>query len=307
MKPYRTYQPGRPRVTPAHTHRLRLGLIFLLIIAASIIGGFRLFGNHKISSLPVLSTVLHRTPPKTIVPLVLTSAQQSTMAVSINATIKAYPNMDIGVAVQDINDRRTYTYGLEQPFIAASVGKLITATMYLHGAETGKYSLNKKLSFGTAAYELQRMILVSDNRAWDDLARVLTHRGMLKYMQDMGIADYDADDNTLEPRDIAVLLGRLYRGELLNKANTQLLLSYMKKANYATYVPASVPDGINVYHKAGWLDDRVNDAAIIDDGKHPYVLVIFTKMDSGGNYNAAAGHKIFSAITNATLTAFTRP
>lgn len=137
--------------------------------------------------------------------------------------------MDIGVAVQDINDRRTYTYGLEQPFIAASVGKLITATMYLHGAETGKYSLNKKLSFGTAAYELQRMILVSDNRAWDDLARVLTHRGMLKYMQDMGIADYDADDNTLEPRDIAVLLGRLYRGELLNKANTQLLLSYMKK------------------------------------------------------------------------------
>jgi hypothetical protein len=66
---------------------------------------------------------------------------------------------------------------------------------------------------------------------------------------------------------------------------------------------ASIPAGVKVYHKAGWLDDRVHDAAIIDNGKHPYVLVIFTK-DISGDYNAAIGHKIYADITKTTTQLF---
>lgn len=307
MSRYKTYQPGRRSLTPAHKGRLRFGLIVFLIIAAVTLGLIQIFGSQKIDSLPVLSEVIpSRSSSQAIAPLVLTDAQQAAMAAQINSAIKAYPDMDIGVAVQDLNNRRTYTYGLTEPFIAASVGKLITATMYLHGAETGQYSMNRQLSLGTAANEIQQMIVFSNNQAWDDLARILTHKGMTGYMDNLGVRDYDPNQNTLAPSDISLLLGKLYRGELLNKYDTSLLLSYMKQADYATYIPASVPSGINVYHKAGWLTERVNDAAIIDNGKHPYVLVIFSKMDSDGTYNATEGHQMYAAITQATLTAFTK-
>lgn len=307
MDRYKTYHPAKRRQAPAPKRRLRFALAVLLVIAVAAFGFLRVLGNRKISSLSIISEVIsHQVPPKTITPLVLSVTQQTTMADKINTAIRACPDMDIGVAVQDLNDRKTYTYGLTEPFIAASVGKLVTATMYLHGTETDQYSLSKKLSFGTAAYELQQMIVVSDNQAWDDLARVLTHKGMSSYMRQMGVADYDPADNTLAPGDIALLLGKLYHGELLNQTDTKLLLSYMKKADYTAYIPASVPAGTTVYHKAGWLAERVNDAAIIDNGKHPYALVIFTKMESGGTYDAAEGHQLYAAITDATLQAFTQ-
>ncbi|HET7528850.1 MAG TPA: serine hydrolase, partial [Candidatus Saccharimonadales bacterium] len=271
MDRYKTYRPQKRAGTPLPKRRLRFALAVLLIIAASFLGFIRVLGNNKIDSLPVISEVARAIdPPQEIAPLVLTADQQSAMESQINAAIKARPDMKVGVAVQDLNNRRTYIYGQTQPFIAASVTKIITAAMYLHGAETGRYSLNKKLSFGTAGYELQQMIVVSDNKAWDDLARVLTHKGMTGYMQEMGVTDYDPQQNTLSAGDVALLLGKLYKGELLNRSDTDLLLSYMKESDYSTYIPASVPTGINVYHKAGWLTERVNDAAIIDNGKHPY-------------------------------------
>jgi hypothetical protein len=52
----------------------------------------------------------------------------------------------------------------------------------------------------------------------------------------------------------------------------------------------------------GRLDDRVRDAAIIDGGKHPYVLVFFTK-DMSGDYDADVGHRVFADITKATTKA----
>ncbi|HEX5447765.1 MAG TPA: serine hydrolase [Candidatus Saccharimonadales bacterium] len=306
MNEYRAYRPNRPQVKPARGHgRLKL-ILALVVVAAITVGCFRVLGDHKISNISALSKIVSHNQPKTITPLVLDRTRETIMASKIKDAIKAYPDMGIGVAIEDLNDRKIYTYGLTEPFIAASVGKLITATMYLQGSESGKYSLSRHLSYGTAGYELQRMIIISDNTAWDDLARVLTHRGMEAYMQALGVTDYDPSDNTLAPADIALLLGKLYKGELLNSADTQLLLSYMQQADYSTYIPASVPPRINVYHKAGWLGDRVHDAAIIDNGRHPYVLVIFSKMNSGGTYNTTEGHQLYATITTATLNAFTQ-
>ncbi|HET9721830.1 MAG TPA: serine hydrolase [Candidatus Saccharimonadales bacterium] len=234
---------------------------------------------------------------------VLSVDQQSQLASEVNSIIAAHPDMDIGVSIQDLNSGKTYHYGLSDPFVAASVAKVLSATMFLHEVEAGNYSLDENLSFGTAGYELKQMIEQSDNTAWDDINTLLTHPALEAYADKIGLSNYDPDQNTLTVDDISLLLGKIYNGSLLNSAHTKLLLSYLQQADYRSYIPASIPAGVKVYHKAGWLVDRVHDAAIIDNGKHPYVLVIFTKDDSG-TYDDTEGHQIFAAITGATTKLF---
>jgi len=300
MQSFNRYQPLRP-ARPVKKRRLRSRLAVLALVVLLIMAGLHLFGDNKLSG---LTSDSEKVSASSITPLVLTAAQKTQMSSQINSVIQAHPDMDIGVAIQDLNDRQVYNYGLSQPFIAASVGKLITASLFLHEVEQGKQSLNQQLSYGSASYELQQMIEQSDNTAWNDLNTLLTHATLQSYATQIGLSNYDPDQNTLTANDIAVLLGKLYKGELLNADDTSLLMSYMHDANYDSYIPASIPAGVKVYHKAGWLSDRVHDSAIIDNGKHPYVLVIFTKEDDGSDYNATEGHQIFAAITTATVQAF---
>jgi beta-lactamase class A len=265
------------------------------------------FGYHFIKSvgLPYASQKIGSSVKAAVSPpkLVLSPAQASQMASQINSVIQNYSDMDIGVAVQDLNNGKTYHYGVSNPFVAASVSKVLTASLFLHEVETGQQTLDEPLGDGNAQYELQQMIEQSDNGAWQDLNGLLTHDALQSYAARIGLSNYDPDQNTLTVDDISLLLGKIYKGQLLNASHTQQLLNYMQDANFDSYIPASVPAGVKVYHKAGWLDDRVHDAAIIDNGKHPYVLVIFTKDDSG-DYDSDEGHQIFSAITTASTKAF---
>ena len=299
MQTYQSYKPVQPHSRP-QKKRVGRRLGSLLLVVAVVMVGLHAFGDSKLFG---LSTDRSKVSASAIGPTVLSPSQESAMAAKINAAIRTYPDMDIGVAIEDLNDGKAYHYGLSNPFIAASTAKLITATMYLQGVESGKYSLSNMLSYGSAQYELRQMIVQSDNTAWQDFNTILTHDGLENYATDIGLTNYDPDQNTLTVDDIALLLGKLYKGELLSRTFTDMMLSYMHNANEANYIVASVPAGVKVYHKAGWLDDRVLDAAIIDNGKHPYVLTIFTK-DINGSYDATEGHQIFSSITGATVNAF---
>ena len=53
---------------------------------------------------------------------------------------------------------------------------------------------------------------------------------------------------------------------------------------------------ITVFHKAGWLDDRAHDTAIIELTERTYNLVIFTKTKYG-DYDFDRGQQLFSNIT----------
>ena len=81
-----------------------------------------------------------------------------------------------------------------------------------------------------------------------------------------------------------MLLEKLYDGQLLNKDDTALILSYMQQTNDDSLIPAALPQGAVVYHKYGELIDTddnddgnwVNDAAIISYKGHSFILTIYT-------------------------------
>jgi beta-lactamase class A len=210
-------------------------------------------------------------------PLIQSQKLQS----QLGALIAKHSDMRISISYKDIKSHRSFQYGAKGVYTAASVGKLITASLLLSQVDAGQRSLSDPVGGSTARQQLKAMIEVSDNTAWLNLNILLGYDKLEAYAKKVGITDYDSKENLLSAEDIAMLLQKLYSNQLLSKTSTDLLLGHMKVANYRQYIVAAVPDKSTVYHKVGFLEDRLHDAAIINNGKYPYVLVIFTEAKSG--------------------------
>jgi beta-lactamase class A len=229
---------------------------------------------------------------------------ETRLAADINAILARSQGYDIGVSVTDLKTGASYTYGVDKQFIAASVGKLLSATVYLHETEDGKRTLDDDLAGITARAQIQKMVAVSDNSAWVALNSVLGHDALADYAYSHGLNSYDPTQNKIKPSEVAKLLSDIYQGKLLNKDNTKFLLANMQQDQeelqfIRKYVDPSVP----VYHKAGWLEDRAHDTAIVELAERPFTLVIFSK-SRHGVYDFDKGQKLFSEITTATLERF---
>jgi beta-lactamase class A len=199
----------------------------------------------------------------------------ASFAAQVNAVIAANPSTNISIStVTPISGLQHY--GTSSVFLAASTGKLITATDFLHHVEIGKASLTQTIGGSSAEHLLEILIVNSDDTAWDELNEFLTYPDLEKYAATMGITDYQAYPNKLTSNDIAIVLNHLYNTNLLNSADRSLLLGYMQRANYRQYVVPAVPTDDVIYHKIGLYLDNVHDATIITHGNQWLILVIFT-------------------------------
>lgn len=279
---------------PTFRHKSKKkGLLPLFLLAVAAILVTRVIAPHD--------TKVHGASLTAEKPSAINQAQ---LADSINQTITA-SNLEVGVSITDLTNNQHYDYGLgNTEYIAASTTKLLSAALFLHDVEQGHASLSQPLGGSTAQAEMRRMIVISDDTAWEDFNSLLGHPALLQYAHSIGMDSYAPDNNLITSDDLALLLSKLYQGKLLNTQHTDLLLAYMSHADYAQYIGGVIPAGTKFYHKIGYLDDRVMDAAIIDNGHHPYVLVIFTKDDIDNDYDQTGGLQVFHAITTATLTAF---
>lgn len=266
---------------------LVLGLCFLVmaVMAVSIPSG----GDPKNSEKAVAATPEAKKEYKPV------DAQQ--LSVAINDIIAKNPQMDIGVSVTDLATGTSYTYGVDNQFIAASVGKLLSATLYLHQTEQGLRYLDEDLGGQTARSQIQKMVAMSDNSAWQSVNGSLGHPALQAYAGELGLTSYDPKENKIKPSEVAKLISNLYQGKLLNSENTKFLLANMQQdQEEMQFIRKYVDPSVTVYHKAGWLEDRAHDTAVIENGERPFTLVVFTKARSGV-YNFEKGQTLFSKIT----------
>lgn len=300
--PNRTHAATQRQLAPKR--RSKLPALFIMVgvlVAAGLIFGMP--GRQGGSVQGVNTDEVQAATPK---PEVVQKLDFTAMNTSINAEILKYPYMDIGVAVIDVKTGDTETYGVQNPFVAASTAKLLTAISYLHEVEQGKVTLTQQVGAHSAQDALKAMMIDSDNTAWNDFNNgVMSHIELAQYANSIGITNYNPDTNTITPVSVAMLLSDLYQHKLINKEHTDLVLSYMAQAKEVEFITNTVPANVKVYHKPGYLADRVHDAAIIDNGKRPYVLVIFSKSRSAG-YNMTQGETLFKQITLATVDTFLR-
>ncbi len=284
----------------------KMNVLAPVLLLAVVIGVFMFQygkpGDNQSAAAPVIQS-----EPKentTVVAAEPKGPDEALMRQRIESIIGQYSGIDISISVTNLANSRKYNYGVDAGYMGASIGKLLTATLYLHEVERGNHSLDEKLYGQTARYQLEKLISDSDNTAWQALNDTLGKPALQSWADRNKLESYDAYTNIVSAPDTASLLTLLYQGKLLSNSNTKLMLSYMKKANYTQFIRSAVPEDITVYHKAGLLEDRVLDTAIIEMQDSPYVLVIFTKANP--SYGPGGSVQIFHDITKATLEAFSQ-
>ena len=227
----------------------------------------------------------------------------SQLDAEINAIISQNPDITFGISIKDLGTGAVYDYGSSEAMTAASVTKVLTAVDYLKQVELGNRSLSTKMANGyTAQQNIEQMIVVSDNDAWHILNENLGYSQMQQYAHSIGLTSYDYTDNTISSSHTTKLLGDIYGRTLINESNTQLLLSYMERANYRDLIIPAVPTYDTVYHKAGEYLVNLNDATIITNETDTIVLTIFT--ESKSTYNKPRISSLMQQITTPTLATF---
>ena len=240
--------------------------------------------------------------------ITLETQQQATVDTTklteqINAIIAQNHDIIFGISIKDISTGQTYDYGNVGPMTAASVTKVLTAVDYLKQVELGNRRLDQVMSNGyTAQQNIEQMIVVSDNLAWEILNNNLTYGQMQQYAESIGLESYYYADNTISSNDTTLLFADLYERKLINESNTQLLLSYMERANYRDLIIPAVPAHDTVYHKAGEYLINLNDATIITDGNTTVALTIYT--ESTGYYDKARVANLMQQIAIPVLETF---
>jgi len=228
----------------------------------------------------------------------------SALKADLTKIIKKYP-YDSSVSVVDLNSGTLVQAGDSYPFVAASTTKLLTALLYFNNVEAGQLGLNDDISGKPAKEQLELMINKSDNNAWASLNNELSKQSLEAYAHKNGFQSYNAEKNTINSNDMAQLLAKLYNKQLINSDHTSLLLSWMQNTSEETFIPPAVPKENKLYHKAGYLNDRIHDAAIIDNGSAPFVLVIYSKSYSA-TYDASIGKKLFNQVTSNVINTFNK-
>jgi beta-lactamase class A len=281
-------------------------LFFGLVVIALFIGGRMAYNTlqkpaTKSQAKAVTGTATKKTTP--VKAEAINDATWSKLQSQMADIIAANPDLDISVSIVDINSGTKASYGVGEAFHGASTTKVLTAAAYLHDVEQGKRSLDENLGGGSAESHLKRMINLSDNNSWAVLNSAVGYARLDSYAQSIGVSSCKYLGNLMTSSDQAEILSKLYQGKLLNKAHTDLLLSFMQNTNNEDMIPKVNPGG-TLYHKYGQLEDRLHDSAIINYKNRPIVLVIYTKGLGDGNIYSSRIQLIQTIATTAFTTIY---
>ncbi len=197
-----------------------------------------------------------------------------------------------------------YERDADSAYPAASVIKIpILMTVYADAAE-GRLSLDERLTVGehkpgtgvlgwargitelTVRDHATLMTIVSDNTATNRLIERLGVEHIAERMRAWGCVttqlrrrmfDFEAAnrglDNVATARELAGLLLRLLRGELVDRATSDAVLAVLQGTQDDALIRRYLPAKTKVAHKTGSLDTVRNDAAVIWAGERAAIAV----------------------------------
>ena len=199
-----------------------------------------------------------------------------------------------GLVVLDAEGRTLYECDADRAYPAASVIKIpILMTVYADAAE-GRLSLDERLAVGeylpgsgvlgrvpgvgelTLRDHATLMTIVSDNTSTNRVMERIGVERIAERMREWGcertklqrkMFDFEAAnrglDNVASPREIAGLLLRLLRGQLVDRATSDAVLAVLEGTQDDALIRRYLPAGTRVAHKTGSLEKVRNDAAVI--------------------------------------------
>ncbi len=134
---------------------------------------------------------------------------------------------------------------------------------------------------------IDSMLVYSDNDCSLPMGRTVGWSKIDGFLHDQGFKntyinnyDYSGNNYNLDKlstaKDEVDLAYRLNAGTLLNKENTEIMLSRMKRQVWRERIPAGLPAEIIVADKPGWLENIQNDTAIVYGARSTYIISIMS-------------------------------
>ncbi|MFP5313048.1 MAG: serine hydrolase [Actinomycetes bacterium] len=284
--------PGGP--APGRAQGNRRLLILALAVVLVIVGIIIL---AVVRSAPPSGTVV---PTEPVVPAAPVAAAPPSLQDSVDTILREADDYRIGLALADVTGGAERTFGDQDTFTAASTAKILTAAAYYHLVETGQASLDDPMGDYDAAFQLEAMVNNSNNDSWLLLMDAVGYPQLIAYADSIGVR-YDPEQNLLTAADMALVLKKLYAGELLDEDNTAELLGYMQDTNNEDLIPAASRSGVDVHHKYGEVSGELHDAALLSYRGSTFALVIYTENPDGvpDDGQAAVIRELTRAVENA--------
>lgn len=189
------------------------------------------------------------------------------------------------VAMVDLSDRgySDVMYNADTQFTSASTYKIFVAYAMINDVETGRRTWSSAINGTTWDACLSRMIINSDNTCPEAYLASIGYSKFNEIVQSLGVSDktaFQPYDMRTTAGDLALVLQKLYQGELMSEENKSKLLGLMSRQVYRQGIPTGVGGAGVVYDKVGFMDDLLHDAAIVHSDAGDYVLVIMTNGES---------------------------
>lgn len=216
---------------------------------------------------------------------------------------------DAGLVYKDLVTGDGFQYNAQHPFVAASVIKLPILVNAFERMHTGEISADECItvrsehhcpSCGALSYMhdgLQvtfldlctLMIILSDNTATnllidklgvDSINQTMRRHGMKKSTLRRKLFDAEKSaqgiENTVTPGEIAQLLERMYRGQLVSPQSDEQMLTILKNQRLNGKMPFFIPSGVPIAHKTGEDGGITHDCGIIF-AHHPLLLCFMSE------------------------------
>lgn len=211
----------------------------------------------------------------------------------IRGLVEQQPDLTTGLFFLNPETQEFVTHRGSETFPAASMIKLPVLIAFFQDVDNGKIQLDEELVMrpdlivgeaGAMQYDEPNsryealqvadwMITISDNTATNMIIDrlggqdVLNQRfeewGMPQTKIKQPLPDLEGM-NTMSPKDIAVLMGKVSQGEILTAHSRDRALEILRHTVTNTLLPQGIGEGALIAHKTGDIGMAVGDAGLID-------------------------------------------
>lgn len=219
---------------------------------------------------------------------------------------------DAAYIIKDLNSGQLVESRPGRVFPSASLIKLPIMCAAFQAVEEGRLGLSApvtlqredrrggsgKLKFASAGTVftnrelLEAMIVHSDNTATELIVRQLGISYLQQTFAKLGLQDTQIhadgfrlssrpveEDNLTSPRDMAFLLEKIYRRELVTAEASDQMLEILKHQHLRDRLPRFLPNGWQIAHKTGLLRKACHDVGIVFTPKGDYMICVLTNHD----------------------------
>lgn len=189
------------------------------------------------------------------------------------------------VAVTDLSgkNRGNVNYNGDTQFTSASTYKIYVAYAMIHDVETGRRNWSSPINGTTWETCLARTIVNSDNDCPEIYINSIGYSKFNSIVDGLGVSSvtqFEPYGIRTSANDLALVLQKFYKGELVSEDNKNKLFSLMEQQVYRDGIPAGIGNSAKVADKVGFLDALLHDAGIIFSDKGDYIMVVMTNGES---------------------------